>query len=294
VSRSGRRAAEFVGLTRRKRDRAPCGLCGINSTLTKTHVPPQCAGNTGANVKRVQVIIRNGPAEHSTPLDGGLHVYGLCRNCNALEAKYDSAYGELAKHVGRLWLPDLRTPVDRSALPQADVSPGQIIRSILIAFYGVDPDLRVKYPALARQLLSEACAIEPPADLRLHLALARGVTGLLTGPTVGFFGRRIQGRDYGISNHAQVYLPPLAWQLTRRKSSRPPFLSLLDLERWRDVTAWLTEPVTARKSLNELCAELPMVIHPRHDPRYAENWNEMYSNRTVMMESLSVSRSMLG
>ena len=292
-------APRTLGLERRKRDHTACGLCGVVTTLTKTHVPPQCADNTASKVRRVRLIVGNGPARRSYPRDGGLYTYGLCRGCNGLQAKYDPAYCVLAKSLRPLWSRDWRTIIKRAVLPLDEVLPGDVARSVLIGFYGVNPNLRTIHSDLTGQLLAEDPQITPPADLRLRLALTRGTAALLTGPTAGFLHnlRAPGGGAYGFANLAQVYLPPLAWQLTgpHMDSTLTPSdtPSLLDLQGWSDVTSWLAEPLGSPKKLREACRSLPLVAHPRQDPAHAESWIEMLGDTTEILESPEVSDSIL-
>jgi hypothetical protein len=299
MSTADPRVPRNMGLRRYKRDQADCGLCGTYAKMSKTHVPPQCAGNTDRKVPRVRLVFKDGSVKQTPPLAGGLYVYGLCESCNGLQAKYDSAYGEFAKAVRNLWLKDWKLIFTRANLPSTDVDVGSVARSILIGFYGTNPGLRTAHTGLAKQLLDEASNITPPPDIHLRLALARGTKALLSGPSGGFLHnlRAPEGGAYGFASLAQVYLPPLAWQLTGPHSdsaivpSDTP--SLLDREGWADVTDWLTSPIGTLSKLSDACHSLPYVAHPRHHPRYANSWIEMFGDSTEILECPAVAYTIL-
>src|SRR5205814_2707893 len=113
--------------------------------------------------------------------------------------------------------------------------------------------LRELYPELAAALVRRAAAVRLPADVRLRLALARGTQARVTGPIVGSFliGQTPNGRPLGIASHAQIYFPPLAWQLSYGD------WDLLDLQGWADVSDWLERPADEVVALPDLCPKLP-------------------------------------
>lgn len=265
-----------LGLVRRHGTQHPCGLCGITAPMTKTHVPPQCAGNRGL-VGRWHVVSDGQQARRGRRLHGGLYVYGLCASCNNLASRYDAAYGELAAAVRGCWvISDVTIPSNRIALPAANVKPGAVARSILIGMFGIAPNLREIIPDTAHDLQQAASSVAPPGTADLRLALARGLRARLTGPVGGMFlfGTKINGRPPGVMTLAQVYFPPLAWQLA---DSEP---SLLDVEGWAIVTSWLGYSPEDVVQLNELVPSLPLVVHPLHDAAArAEAWTEMFSDQ---------------
>ena len=60
------------GLGRRRQEVHYCGLCGANEALTKTHIPPQCAGNND-RVLRYRYIQRGTLATRGRTLEGGMY-----------------------------------------------------------------------------------------------------------------------------------------------------------------------------------------------------------------------------
>jgi hypothetical protein len=216
-----------------------------------------------------------------------LYVFGLCADCNSFQSRFDGAYGELAKHVRNLWIRDWRIgTAGRVPLPNDEIRPGAVARSVLVGFLGLSPQLRVNFPEIAQQLLVDAPSVRLPAKLRLRLALARGTMARVTGSMAGFIaiGHAPDEDPVGIVNVGQVYFPPLAWQLA---PPEPPALlikpsrSLLDLQGWADVSSWLQYEPDVRRKLSSLCPTLPAVAHPRHHPAQAEWWVEMFSHKII-------------
>jgi hypothetical protein len=89
------------------------------------------------------------------------------------------------------------------------------------------------------------------------------------------FGPRLNDLPLGFMNFAHMYFPPLAWQLAS------PQESLLDIQRWADVSRWLARDPQEVVSLNALCPTLPVVAHPSHHPREADHWVEMFSSEVT-------------
>lgn len=266
-----------VGLVRRARDSHRCGLCGEESRLTKTHVPPQCAGNTGL-VGRSTIVVHGGSAKRSRKLHGGLWVYGLCASCNLMQSVYDPSYCEFSKAMNPYWVKNRSTVLPRRiALPDDQIHPGSVARSILIGSFGVNPNLRRVYPDLAEQLLQRDKAILIPEDFQLRLAIARGGMARVTGAIGGYFamGPRLNDEPIGCMTHALVYFPPLAWQVL------PNRRSLLDLQDWADVSSWLAYDVNKQDTIRHLCSALPAVVHPLQHPVQWENWLELFSSETT-------------
>ncbi|HEV2809004.1 MAG TPA: hypothetical protein VGV93_01230 [Acidimicrobiales bacterium] len=117
-----------------------------------------------------------------------------------------------------------------------------------------------------------------PSDLALRLAIAGGVRARVTGPIAGFelFGRRLDGKPLGVMTTAQVHFPPLAWQLASRDHS------LLDIQRWADVTEWLESPAEEETGFRDVCGALPVVVLPRYDVQ-GQLWTELLSSETTFI-----------
>ncbi len=280
-------APEVVGLHRRRGDTAPCGLCGSSDTpLTKTHIPPQCAGND-AGVQRHYLLSVTEDGEQKLVRStkrrrGGLYVYGLCAACNGAAGQWDSAYKALADALRPLWVAEaLAIPDNRLTMPDIDIHPSRVARSVLMGLFGLNHHLWERHPELAAALLVGAEGIALPADLRLSLALSRGRSGRLVGPvhTRQIFGSPT-GRVLALLTDAAVYFPPLAWQLAA------PASDLLDQQGWVDVGDWLSMPTTESRNLRRLAASLPLVFEPTQDPALAKTLLHLFSdNITPIVET---------
>lgn len=271
--RDDRRRHQPVGAVRQRNE--PCGLCGESRQLTKTHLPPQCAGNTGLVARRRIVTNSTGAAEPSRALTGGLHFFGLCADCNGLASRYDGAYCELVDIVRPSWIRGTAMlPARRYAPPAAQCQPGAAARSILIGMFGLNAHLRVLYPEVAETLLAGNASVILPEEVSLRLAMLRGRRARLSGSIGGIelFGRRLNGQALGVITMAEVYFPPLAWQLAA------PEASLLDLEGWPNISYWLGYAPDERLPLDAVCASMPIVLHPKHDPVTGDLWSEMLSD----------------
>ena len=151
--------------------------------------------------------------------------------------------------------------------------------------FGLNAHLRVLYPDLAEGLLAERPIQELPDAVRLRLAMLRGRRARLGGSIGGveLFGRRIAGAALGVITMAEVYFPPLAWQLAA------PEASLLDVEGWPDISFWLGYAPDERLPLDAACPSMPIVMHPKHDPATGDGWTEMISDEiSVILDSEDV------
>jgi hypothetical protein len=229
-------------------------------------------------------------AASSTKRIGGVHFYGLCDNCNNIvQATWDPAYCEMAK---TLWPIATAVPIHlpkRLALPSAKISPGGVARCVLVGCFALNPRMRTVHPDLAAAVLADRDEITLPSDLTLQLALTRGPHARVTGAITGYYmyRPRIDGRNVGIISTAQVYFPPLAWQLADKPAS-----VLLDQQGWVDVSAWLERPAHEKVNLHDLAPGLPLVVHPTGAPEGLQDWTEVLSQETCfIVESDNAVRS---
>ncbi|MEV0332406.1 hypothetical protein [Nocardia sp. NPDC050717] len=246
--------------------------------LTKTHVPPQCAGNS-TTVGRQYLVERGGRITGSgREVRGGLYMYGLCGNCNSLQSRYDDAYGELAtvlrpfsrKTIGY-------DPSHRTKLPGALFRPGAVARSMFIGAHGLAPQFRIRHPDVGVDLLADKASVTSDG-LHLVIALARGTTARIAGSTGGFFAFGPLSKEalkrpepVGLHSLAEVYFPPLAWAVT-------DVPELLLLSGWQDVTSWLKYGPDEEYLLSALVPELPQVSHPHHTPFQHDGYVEMFAD----------------
>jgi hypothetical protein len=276
----GTDAPEEVGLRRMKGDQGPCGLCGTTTEpLTRTHVPPQCAGNSNGVQRHYLISTKvNGVhtlSEGKKRFQGGLYVYGLCQGCNGAASRWDAAYKELSQGLTPCWVKEnLKIPGDRMDLLSVEIAPSAVVRSLTMGLFGLNHHLRERYPNLAQGLLDGTEGLTFPTDMRLMLALARGRRGRLLGPvhTQHVLGPTATGCITKIQTDAAVYFPPLGWQLAH------PDSDFLVHQGWHDVSDWLTIPTTERRNVATLVPSLPVVFEPSHDPEVADNLFHLFSD----------------
>lgn len=259
------------------RENQRCGVCGRVETLTKTHVPPRSAGNTGADVRRSHFVMAEGDptvrAQDSRFLEGGMWVYGLCASCNGLAGKHDSDYAEACRstargHLGaRYWFPSSQA-----------VSPGRVARSVLMGTFALAPHLRDIEGRLAYQLQHDDPIISPPRRLHLYLARTMGMRGRVSGP-VGWFMPTLSpapvGHHWGANVAAQIWFPPLAWAFAVPDDIN----TYINALRWKDVTGWIPRPHEYRQPLSRLVDALPVVSHPQDTPSLADHAVELFNDQ---------------
>ncbi|SEF27349.1 hypothetical protein SAMN05421837_103756 [Amycolatopsis pretoriensis] len=266
-----------VGLLRRKHDEGPCGLCGVVGTLSRTHVPPQAAGNDhGVQRHHLRSMTVDGTRTQvvGRKSDGGLYVYGLCQTCNSNAGRWDASYAELARGLKPCWASgSVLVPGDRMHLPSVECNPGQVARSILMGLFGVNHVLRDRFPGLAAGLLAGEDSLVLPEGLRLRVALAWGSVGRLTG---ALHSMKVIDTQSGVVEYLQsdaaVYFPPLAWNLTDEGST------YLDRQGWGDASSWVSTPIGERRDVSALCPSLPFVREPSQDAREWDTFIHLFSD----------------
>jgi hypothetical protein len=184
-SKRGDKGPRVLGLVNHRNQKRPCGICGDKKRMTRSHVPARCAGNEML-VKRSRYMVNNDEVDLGRHDPGGIHLYGLCADCNSEAGKYDRAYGAFADQMRPLWVKDRRLDISSQILmPAFTFDPGAVVRSILLGMCATGPIIHRHWPDLAVQLAS-GISLELPPELRLYLALARGMTGRVSGPIAGF------------------------------------------------------------------------------------------------------------
>jgi hypothetical protein len=250
-------------------------MCGFTKFMSQSHVPPRCAGNKDIVARHHLVRIRGNEIEPGRQLAGGIHLYGLCAKCNKRAGRFDSAYRDLVEPLRGMWAkywqielpPLLRTP-------SVAFDPGSVARSILLGMCATGPLIRRHWPELPTRL-ADGDPVELPTEMRLYLALARGLTARVAGPIVGYHAAgphyRLDSRGVpvGRSSISSVYFPPLAWELVHAMETTLP------AEGWVDVSDWTTVQPGATHILSDLVPALPAVCHPKHHPTLHEHWLEM-------------------
>ncbi|GAC68872.1 hypothetical protein [Gordonia soli] len=273
---------------RRRKRKYPCGMCGETLIMSKSHVPPQCAGNLGL-VHRTRLIVRGSDVSHGRADRGGIHFYGLCRRCNTAAGDFDPAYGAFATLLRPYWVRDwtLQLP-GLVETPDVTLRPGAVVRSLLLGMMATTTMIRRLCPDLAEQLLTGE-PVDLPSNVRLRMAFARGRSARVAGTMSGFHlvgplsRHESDGSPIGIHSLSAVYFPPLAWELVRAGPT------LLDEYRWADVSDWTRYDVTDERRLPDLVPALPVTAHPWHHPDLNRHWSEMTSSElSQIIECLNI------
>lgn len=247
-----------------------CGICGDHRKLSRRHVPPQAAGNTGA-VERADVMSnrRDGFTPGSWRI-GGMWVRGLCVACNSFAgARYDEAYGDFAS---RLWSwMQIGTRLSVPAAQAVPFAPGRVSRSILSGMLGISPHTRVLHPTLARQV-ERGGPVQLPGALSLRVAIYPGLRALLSGPMLtGLW----DGSSRAINTLATATFRPLSWALVSDDSD-----DVLAARGWVDATDWLRyEDDREEYDLRWLAPRgLPVVTSILHAP--SDSGMQLYSKES--------------
>lgn len=260
-SRVQRTARRVLGLINNHGEKLPCGICGVRKLMSRAHVPPQCAGNAML-VKRSRLMVNKHEVDAGRQDLGGIYLYGQCAECNTEAGQYDEAYGQFAEALRPNGLKSLHIEVPQlMSTPSVTFDPGAVARSILLGMCATGPHIRHHWPELPAQLLSGTPVTMPP-QLRLFLALTRGMTARVAGPiyglpVAGLMRRDASGRPVGINAVASVYFPPLAWELILG-----PGETMLTDDRWADVTSWTAIKPGDIRVVSELIPALPAACTP--------------------------------
>lgn len=209
---------------------------------------------------------------------GGIHFLGHCADCNSrIGERYDAYYAQFADLLRPSWVKDWRISCPpQIKVPDGEFYPGKVIRSILLGMCALTPYMQREWPDFVAGLMAGE-PVDLPGDLKLYLALARGMSARVNGTVAGFYllgPKRRYGSDglpHGINAVASVYFPPLAWELVHDGTS------VLGDDGWADVSNWSTVPPAEPHQLSEYFTDLPVVAHPQHTPGDHENWIDLFA-----------------
>jgi hypothetical protein len=287
-SRDQQKGSRVLGLINYHGEKLPCGICGVRKLMSRAHVPPQCAGNAML-VKRSRLMVNKHEVDAGRQDLGGIYLYGQCSDCNTESGRYDGAYGQFADALRPNWVQSLQIEVPPlMSTPSVTFDPGAVARSILLGMCATGPHIRRHWPDLPPRLLSGSPVTMPP-ELRLFLALTRGLTARVAGPIYGLpvagpMRRDASGKVVGINSVASAYFPPLAWELILG-----PGETMLTDDRWADVSSWTEIEPGDMQVVSELVPALPAACHPWHHPTRNEHWAELLSTEICpIVECLNV------
>lgn len=259
-----------------------CALCRRSSTLTKAHVPPQCAGNKG-QVTRSRSFIQDRALRYDSPLEGGLWLKTTCGECNVLASRYDGAYGDFANalrpHVPKhqLTLPQV------NGVPPIRVAPGLVARSVMHGMVAIAPMLANLYPAFVGDLQADREDVQLPDGLELRVAVTRDRYCRIAS---AYHMHRVIPRLQDHDVLAEIHFRPLAWVLTGTRAANQTLgPRLVDTQGWGDATDWIRYSTSRwRGDLRHLLKALPATRHPARMNR--DEWVELSGPGSYLLEGL--------
>jgi len=265
------RGPTFIGANREAPLFAPCGLCGITQSLSRTHIPPQAAGNTNP---RYREQIKDKVRRPGSFRDGGLWVRGLCSSCNSdAGGTCDTAYVAFANemrpfvHNGQLYVPSRRD------VPAKAVAPGLVARSVMFNMFALWLRLREFAPELAAGLHAQEHPLRLPPQYRLRVAAYRG-RPVVESLTFAAHVMRMTDAPYNVVG--AFYFEPFAWALTHEDDV------LLDRLGWGDATDWIRyNPDATRLDLRNVLDRFPLTDRPAD--MFGDSAMEMSSDEHVLM-----------
>ena len=133
-----------------------CSLCGTATKLSKTHVPPKAAGNSGPARMEVEFVDDEGTSYTGLGRPsggGGMWGWWFCQTCNWLTRKWDEEFMRwsipLVEQVQRV-----RPKVGTELFYEFRTGdPGAFVRGLWAWAFAVDPLLRTEYGDVARSVI---------------------------------------------------------------------------------------------------------------------------------------------
>jgi len=271
----------LIGTTLVGKDARPCGLCGEVRKPTRSHVPPQAAGNTTKVRRAADILDEKRVRRPGRSREGGMWVRGLCEECNNRAGrKYDLPYADFAHAVLRflrmtnsgLWTP--------TAVPAVRVAPGLVARSVLSGMFAIHPRLRIIFPELAHDLSAGRALLRWRDRVQLRLALTGGPGCVLSS---GVFMARVLGPTAGRHHFtfSEIVFPPFAWALVPTDTGAQVSAS------WADASEWVRYgPDRTNVDLRNLTRVLPWWTHPRLAAGGHDDWVELHGEKGTDAEAV--------
>lgn len=273
---------KLIGTTLVGKGARPCGLCGEVRKPTRSHVPPQTAGNSHSVQRAADVIDETQVRKPGRYTEGGMWVRGLCADCNGRAGRnYDLPYADFAHAVMRfLRMTSRNFWVSSGDVPAVPVAPGLVVRSVLYGMFAVHPRLRLIFPELAGDLVVDRPLPRWPDQVQLRVAVSSGRGCLLSS---GVFMASVVGPTAGQQHFtfAEIVFPPFAWALVPTDTGAQVSAS------WADASEWVRYgPDRNRVDLRDLTRVLPGWKHPRLTVGRNEDWVELHGPDGTDAESV--------
>ena len=265
----------------------PCGLCGDYRKLSRTHVPPQVAGNNHTVERAPDVIDDSGGHRIRRPgtwKAGGMLVRGLCEPCNQLAGRmYDQAYADFARDVRRLTTAAARQfAVVPGEAPGIQFAPGLIARCVMFGMFAINPRLRTIVPGLADDLLHEdppgSGPIRWPDQLTLRAGRVHPYRRRTAVLSSGIFSMRVLTERVTHFSFGDIVFDPLVWSLVPpvggpERAQLGPAIT----EQLTDASDWIHfGPDRTSVDLRSLTRTFPALMHPAFTDR--DDWVELHGS----------------
>ena len=197
-----------------------CGLCGEAKQLSKTHVPPKAAGNSG-KASRSGVNLNTGELVQSRPREGGAWGYFLCEECNGATGNWDETLIEFVLEAGAHLLdePNLE-PITLQG--QARWYRGRLVRSLLAGMFALSRGLQGQHPGLAKAVIS-GDAFEMPGNLDIAMAFTLDLPIIAVHQAGGVV---VPPRGNGQLPPCLIHSPPISAALVEPGTPKLPHVSI--------------------------------------------------------------------
>jgi hypothetical protein len=214
-------------LPRRRPPDAICRICGSADRISREHIPPRAAGNSGTHREHsiTEWLTRDSLDEipGGRTAQGGNFGFVLCVDCNSRTGRLATEYRKWAAMGARLFVEQLR-PVDE--MDRAEITPLVTISvpgchpakfarqalSMMVSLAGPWP-ITAQFPELAATLL-DGTPCELPAPLWLGMGLCAPVAARYAGPSLAIDSERGTWRWF-----SSLAYPPFAFELELARSS---------------------------------------------------------------------------
>lgn len=210
-----------------------CRLCGRTAELTREHVPPRAAGNTGRVVAHTvedwvrRETLDDPPVGPGRVEQGGVWGRVLCHDCNSITGhRYGSEYRGWAARATRMLSEDLPPPevldaesVSRGLRVRFDgVRPGAFARQVLslMATLSGPWDLAGRHPEI-RSMVLDGTPGRLPDGMFLGMTFYAGPNIAIAGPSLRF--DRVSGAWQWV---LALAFPPLAFEMVLAESTSQP------------------------------------------------------------------------
>lgn len=135
--------------------RGRCKLCRRQADLSKTHIPPKAADNSGTAQRGVEIEGDDGTRRYGLgrELEGGMWGRWFCEPCNNRTGRWDEEYLRWREDLLPA-LHDPRLPGNTVEIRSALLDPGAFVRSLWAWMIALSDHLGERHPEVGTAVLS--------------------------------------------------------------------------------------------------------------------------------------------